>query len=389
MGATKYPSLRWRPLSSHGYRRVCWSRIDHASYHFVWRKRTVPFQQAIPQSPAFQLFVPAQSRAFFSQVVGNASTLANTTITSAQQLRTLPYEILYELNAIIVGLSTYGSFTFGPVVDPSPGAYVPDFPARLISQGKFHNVNLTVGHNTNEGLLFSPPFIQTQAEFVEAIQALFPTANASTVSFITNVLYPPVFNGTYGYTNAIGRTALLISNFLVTCNANILASTLKSGYAYVFSVPPGLHGEDVPYTFFNGDSSTSDEGLPVNASVAGVFQKYLTNFVVTGKPTALGSQDFTIYGQQDTVTNIGLTALGAQIKDPGAVPACQFWQEAPFYTAGVVPTSNGASTSIGGNSPSSTSSGALATPTKNAGVAMRSGIGGLICGLGSIAYLVL
>ena len=350
---------------------------------------TVPFQQAIPQSPAFQLFVPAQSQAFFSQVVGNASTLANTTITSAQQLRTLPYEILYELNAIIVWLSTYGSFTFGPVVDPSPGAYVPDFPARLIFQGKFHNVNLTVGHNTNEGLLFSPPFIQTQAEFFEAIQALFPTANASTVSYITNVLYPPVFNGTYGYTDAIGRTALLISNFLVTCNANILASTLKSGYAYFFSVPPGLHGEDVPYTFFNGDSSTSDEGLPVNASVAGVFQKYLTNFAITGKPTAQGSQDFTIYGQQDTVTNIGVTGLGTQIKDPGAVPACQFWQEAPFYTAGVAATSNSTSTSIGGNSPSSTSSGALAAPTKNAGVAMRSGIGGLIGGLGLIAYLVL
>jgi hypothetical protein len=123
--------------------------------------------------------------------------------------------------------------------------------------------------------------------------------------------------------------------------------------------------------------------------VAGVFQKYLTNFAITGKPTAQGSQDFTIYGQQDTVTNIGLTALGAQIKDPGAVSACQFWQDAQFYTAGVAATSNSTSTSIGGNSPSSTSSGILVAPTKNAGAAVRSEIGGLFYGLGAIAFLLL
>jgi hypothetical protein len=119
------------------------------------------------------------------------------------------------------------------------------------------------------------------------------------------------------------------------------------------------------------------------------LQKYLTNFAITGNPTAQGFQDFTIYGQQDTVTNIGLTGLGTQIKDPGAVPACQFWQEAPFYTSGVAATSNSTATSTGGSSPSSTSSGALAIPTTNAGVVVRSGIGGLIGVLGWMAYLIL
>lgn len=292
---------------------------------------TVPFQQAIPQSPAFQPFVPVQSVALFSHVLGNASTLANTTIASAEQLRALPYEILYELNTIITGLSTYGMFTFGPVVDPSPGAYVPDLPARLISQGKFHNVSLTVGHNADEGLLFTPPFIQTQDEFVLAIETLFPTGNASTISYITDVLYPPIFNGRYGYTSAIERTALVISDFIVACNANAMASTLEPAYAYLFSVPPGLHGEDVPYTFFSRDTSTSDDGLPVNGTVAKVFQRYLTNFAMTGKPAAQGYRDFVNYGKNDTVTNIGLTGLGTQMRDPGAVPQCKFWNEAPYF----------------------------------------------------------
>jgi carboxylesterase type B len=293
---------------------------------------TVPFQQAVPQSPAFQPFVPAQTEVIFSQVVGNASTLANTTITTAEQLRALPYETLSELNTLVVGLSSYGQFTFGPVVDPSPGAYVPDLSARLISQGLFHNVSINVGHNSDEGLLFTPPFVQTQAEFVDSISEVFPTANASTISYITEVLYPPIFNGSYGYTTPIERTALAVSNYVVTCNAYVLASTLSPSYAYLFSVPPGLHGEDTDYTFFNGDTSTSDEGVPINGTVADVFQRYLTNFAMTGKPTAEGFPDFSMYGQQDTVTNIGDTGLGTQLTDPGVVPACKFFIEAPYYT---------------------------------------------------------
>jgi carboxylesterase type B len=209
---------------------------------------------------------------------------------------------------------------------------VPDFPARLISQGKFHNVGLMVGHNADEGILFTPPIIQTQDEFVLAIQMLFPTANDSIISYVTDVLYPPVFNGSYGYTSAIQRTSTAISDFLVGCNANILATKLKPAYAYLFSVPPALHGEDIPYTFFNGDTSTIDEGLPVNGTMATVFQRYLTNFAMTGEPTMDGYQDFVMYGKNATLSNIGLTGIGNWMKDPGAVLNCKFWDEALYYT---------------------------------------------------------
>jgi len=124
----------------------------------------------------------------------------------------------------------------------------------------------------------------------------------------------------------------VISDFLVGCNANILAPKLNPGYAYLFSVPPALHGEDVAYTWFNGDTSTSDEGLLVDRTIAKAFQRYLTSFAMTGKPTSPGYQDFVMYGQNDTLTNIGLTGLGTPMKDPGAVAQCKFWDEAPYYT---------------------------------------------------------
>jgi hypothetical protein len=52
---------------------------------------------------------------------------------------------------------------------------------------------------------------------------------------------------------------------------------------------------------------------------------------MNGNPSAQGFQDFAMYGENDTLTNIGLTGLGTRIRDPGAVPQCKFWQDATYY----------------------------------------------------------
>ena len=48
-------------------------------------------------------------------------------------------------------------------------------------------------------------------------------------------------------------------------------------YAYQFSVPPGLHGEDVAYTFSNGPAN--DVG---SDSAAVALQQYITSFASRG-----------------------------------------------------------------------------------------------------------
>jgi hypothetical protein len=52
---------------------------------------------------------------------------------------------------------------------------------------------------------------------------------------------------------------------------------------------------------------------------------------MTGKPTSPGYQDFVMYGQNATLTNIGLIGFVTRMKDPRAVAQHKFWQEAPFY----------------------------------------------------------
>lgn len=293
---------------------------------------TVPFQRAIPQSPAFQPFVPSQSKSLFNSVLSSASNITSQTIASANDLRALSSEMLILINSYMIAGSTYGGFTFGPAIDPSENSYVPDLPQRLILEGKHHNVSVMVGHNSNEGLLFTPPYVQTQTFFQMAIQMLFPTANSSLISYITEELYPPVYNGSAGYLNPIGRTAYAIADFVVGCNAFALASSLFPSYAYFFPLGTGLHGSDIPYTFFNGDTSTADYGYPVSPLVATTLQRYLTEFVMTGRPMAEGSLPFLMYGQNDTATNIDVSNLGRRIRDPAAKEVCDFWNSAPYYT---------------------------------------------------------
>lgn len=308
--------------------------IMHHITSYGGKRGPLPFHQAIPQSPAYQIIVPEQSKALLAQVYGNASLIAKKPITCADELRALPFEVLAAVNSLMVGKSTYGAFTFGPVIDPSPNSYVPDLPLRLLAQDKFHQVGVMVGHNSDEGLLFTPPYIDTEAEEMEEFAAIYPTANSTIVSYITQTLYPPVYNGSYGYMDAIGRNSLAISDFLVGCNAHYLAQKLSPGYGYIFSVPPGLHGEDVAYTFFNGDTSTSDMGVPIYPAVASAFQRYLTQYAMTGTPSAEGYQTFSKYGQNNTITLINFYGLGSHEADPAASSACQFWAQAPYYTAG-------------------------------------------------------
>jgi carboxylesterase type B len=188
---------------------------------------TIPFQQAITQSPGFFPYVPSESKTVFGSVLGNASLPANKSITTADELRDLSFGELNNLNQIMVGRASYGQFTFGPVVDPSPNSYVPALPGRLLTEGKYHKLPILVGHNTDEGLLFSPPYAQTQDNFTSFIAESFPSTTNAQQTELTTELYPAVYNGTYGYTSPLARTALMVSDLAFTCNAFWLSETME------------------------------------------------------------------------------------------------------------------------------------------------------------------
>ena len=216
--------------------------IMHQITAFGGLKGPAPFQQAVLQSGAFQNVVSNLQEETTAQTF-----LALLNVSTIEEARQLPSEALITANIIQVANSSYGDFTYGPVVD---GLFAPAIPGKLLLQGSYdHDLTLMLGHNADEGLLFTNPAIQNDTSFNEYILQAFPTINPSVASYIENVLYPPNMPGvlgTTGYSDETGRVVLVLSESTFTCNTFYLDKAFNNQtYAYQFSVPPGLHGEDV------------------------------------------------------------------------------------------------------------------------------------------------
>lgn len=299
--------------------------IQHQITAYGGLKGKVPFQQAIIQSPGFfPLPGNNQQETTYLQTLQFASLISGRQITTLDQLRTLNATQLYQTNYAMTALSPYGTFTYGPSVD---GKFVPKLPGELLLYGQFDkSVKVMTGHNLNEGQVFTSPFIQSDTAFRAWIAGTLPGATNATVNYITQVLYPPVFNGSYGYTTQVARTALLLSEFVFTCNTRYIATALKNKvYSYYFTVSPGLHGSDEAFTFYNGDAKAP------SASIAFTLQDYITSFAMKGNPNEPGVPFFPLYGANATTTNIATTGLGSQVRDTTANSRCDWWQKSLYY----------------------------------------------------------
>jgi cholinesterase len=291
-----------------------------------------PFAQAILQSPGFSpVSGNAEQEATFQSVLSQAQALISTNITDVTALRALDFTTLAALNTIIIAKSApYGTFTFGPAVD---GTFVPAMPGKLMLEGKFDSsINIMVGHNSNEGAVFTSPFLTTDALLQANIETVFPTASNETVTYMMDTLWPAVYDGTYGYTSIFERASLITAEVSFTCNTRFFDIAYQNEtYAYYFTVPPGLHGEDIAYTFFNGDTTTLDDGLAVNATVATALQKYITNFVMSGgDPNGSGNPYFPKYQSNDTTLVLGDDGIGALVVDTTANERCDWLMAAKY-----------------------------------------------------------
>ena len=194
--------------------------IQHQITAYGGNKGPAPFAQAIMQSPGYQ---PVVSNSEQEQTFNSYLALLN--VTTIEQARQLPFAALQLANIIQVGLqSQYGGFSYGPTVD---GDFVPKLPGELLLHGQFDkSVRVMVGHNADEGLLFTSPFIQNDTAFAAGVVAAFPTLAGlpASLKYITDVLYPPIFDGSQaqGYTNQSARAAALTSEAIFTCKYTCL-----------------------------------------------------------------------------------------------------------------------------------------------------------------------
>ena len=290
------------------------------------------FKQAIPQSPAF-LPIPSaeQTERVYQKVLDYATQVSKTNITNLSQLRALDFLTLYKVNALVVAKAPYSSLTFGPTVD---GVFIPNLPGKLLLEGRFnHDVKLMIGHNSNESFFFTPNFETTTSQFNNFTRSYLPSAASTSVTdYIENTLYPPVFGGTCPYRNGFQRLQLFIAESTFTCNTRYLARGFGNNtYSYEFAVPPGLHGQDVPYTFYVPGTKPPFGGvLPMLPNIAKLLQTYIANFVTTGDPNGVGLPEFPTYGGDSTVLVLDAAADGKVMTDELASGRCEWWQQAYY-----------------------------------------------------------
>ena len=119
---------------------------------------------------------------------------------------------------------------------------------------------------------------------------------------------------------------MTLADVVFQCNNDYLNRAFNGDtYAYKFSVPPALHGYDIPYTFYNGNSSSVS-----NETVALALQDYITSFTQNGSPDSSVGPVLGRYGKQERILNLGLSNITAG-HDDTANRRCRFWQNVPYY----------------------------------------------------------
>ncbi|POR37838.1 Carboxylic ester hydrolase [Tolypocladium paradoxum] len=281
----------------------------------------VPFNQALLQSAGFPL-MPGhhQQDGLFQTYLG----LLN--VSSIEEARRLPFGALQAANVKMVAASPQGAFTWAPTPD---GHFVPALPNSLLSQGSYdRSVKVMTGFNAHETLFFTSRANVNNSVFVESLETTFPTAPKNVVNFISESLYPPVFNGSRPYDGFFTRAELALAEAAFTCNTYYLQKALlgyASTFGYRFSIPPAVHGQDVPYTFYNGPSESVS-----NDTIALALQNYILSFAINGQPNNNASTRMPIYGEENFILDLNVTGISI-IGDPNANDRCSWWQKSLYY----------------------------------------------------------
>ncbi|GME34433.1 Carboxylesterase [Neofusicoccum parvum] len=274
-------------------------------------KASVPFQRAIPQSPAW--IMTSQSSSYLERTFQDFLGTAN--VASLPELRALSSEQLLEANSRAISAAPIGQYMFGPSVD---GDFVTADPKQLLIHGQFNpNVSLMVGHTANEGYGFVPTNLTDYNGF---FTDYFPSTDADVLAYIEDTLYPPIYNTSF-YNTTSSRASRTIADSTINCNARALAAAYaNNSYAYNFAVAPAIHGSDYSYTWY-GSVAVS------NSTIADTLQDYVISFVTTGKPTTTVSSvpDMEVYGSAAVTVNFDTSGI-IKTTDMAANERCAWWE---------------------------------------------------------------
>ncbi|OBT45571.1 hypothetical protein VE00_03497 [Pseudogymnoascus sp. WSF 3629] len=293
---------------------------------------TTLFQNAIVSSPYlpvqnnYDAAFPTQRFYDFSVAAGCPSSGSVFDCLIAKDSMTLQ-----QASSQISTTQTYGTWAFLPVTD---GTFIKQLPSKQLLAKNVNGKRILVGSNANEGALFVPPTISTEADLVAWLHLEFPNVSNDDITQIL-AAYPsssgPVNpnDPTFATTGLGPATAVNVSQVATgqqqrgnniyaeatfVCPSYWLASAYtgngRTAYKYQYSVPFGGHTDDLPAIFGPAQPNHSD-------SFVAAFRSIWGKFVTTSNPSisaalASGGQPTTSSAQNPVTKFPAWTASSPQ-----------------------------------------------------------------------------
>ncbi|KAL1724333.1 Alpha/Beta hydrolase protein [Schizophyllum commune] len=185
-------------------------------------------------------------------------------------LRSADANLLLAVNYDMSDNAFYGTFLFVPVVD---GSFVRERPSQALSQGKLNARDLLALGITYEGLNFVDP-ARPESDSAAYIRKIFPKMSTADAR-----------RGAEVYSNvgdATERAVAIMGESIFICPGYALMRAFDAPYKGVLAVPPGRHGQDMPY-FFPSRNPSSSERFD-NAAFQRAFVGSVFDFARTGDP---------------------------------------------------------------------------------------------------------
>ncbi|KAJ6092074.1 Carboxylesterase type B [Penicillium canescens] len=282
-----------------------------------------PFAQIIAQIPAWE--PGTKTPAIENSLLDTFLTLLN--VSSVEEARLLPSQTLIDANYVLVASRPYGAGVLGPSLlhhaRPFDGDFVPDSPKRLLLQRKVDPlVRILTSYTSNEGFALAPANITNDANFDRYADLLLRGANASVRVHVTQVLYPPIFDGSWPYRSQHERANLFWSELTTRCNTRHLHRAVATpGYVSEYALAPAMHLSDTTSIFYNGQGSGS-----LNATIARLIQRQIAQFV---NPNVEGDPQVPLYHEQANLLYLGDDEVNVQPASTNT-DRCVYWQQVDF-----------------------------------------------------------
>lgn len=306
-------------------------------HHLVGNRGTSDplFKRAVLQSPAFE---PQSAKKVLDQYTKFEKDSGCAGLGLAC-LRTKTTAALQNANLAIVADSQYGTFGFGPTID---NTYIYDYPGIEMASGNYwKDVSIIYAHNSEEGVIFADPLKIFNSDVDNLLKANFPNMTTANFNAMTKLYpYPGLLSE---FLTNFGRLEQTIGDWVVNCNTRFLAKAYAGkAYGYVVTVPPGVHGLDLFFTFWRTDLNIYDIiqvdiDIPLisDNNLATGLQSYLTSFVRTGNPNTYRQSGAlpptinmvpSVVSTTDKVLNVGLLAYSIGQDDDSRKDRCDFWE---------------------------------------------------------------